>query len=266
MGQGLSRRQCGAKLVVCLGFVLAAFALVSTVAMRARAESSAKSSAAPIVIEEVGEEPGSVVYPARSGGARPITVALHGMCSEPERACQHFAGTIAANENLICPRARMRCDGGGSIWPAAGFVASIEGAIERAKARLPAAADESKGRTLIGYSLGAFRALALAEQGGGRYPRVMLIGARIYPNRARLANNGVERLLLTAGRFDRTHEHMRREAARLERAGFRARFLGLGPVGHFFTPSFAEYLPGALEWLHAVEPAAVGARGEEVSG
>jgi predicted esterase len=246
MGQGLSRRQ-GAKVVVYLGLALAAFVLVSTSVTSAQAE----MSVAPIVIEETEDEPGSAVYPARGGGSRPITVVLHGMCSEPERACRHFAAAIAANENLICPRARRRCDGGGSIWSGTGFVENIEQAIERAKARLPVPADESTGRTLIGYSLGAFRALALAEQGGGRYPRVMLIGGRVHPNRARLDANGVERLLLVAGRFDRTHDHMLREAARLARAGFSARFLGLGPVGHFFTPSFAEYLPEALDWLHA---------------
>jgi predicted esterase len=246
MGQGLSRRQ-GAKVVVCLGSALAAFVLVSTSVTSARAE----VSVAPIVVEETEDEPGSVVYSARRAGSRPITVVLHGMCSEPERACQHFAQVVAANENLICPRARRRCDGGGSIWSGAGFVENIEQAIERAKTRLPVPADESAGRTLIGYSLGAFRALALAEQGSGRYPRVMLIGGRVHPNRARLDANGVERLLLMAGRFDRTHDPMQREAARLERAGFSARFLGLGPVGHFFAPSFAAHLPEALDWLHS---------------
>jgi predicted esterase len=245
MGQGLSRR-LGAEVVVCLGLALAAFVLVSTPVASARAE----MSVAPIVVEETEDEPGSVLYPARSAGSRPITVVLHGMCSEPERACRHFVEAITESENLICPRARLRCDSGGSIWPGAGFAADIERGIERAKTRLPAPADESAGRTLIGYSLGAFRALALAEQGRGRYPRVMLIGGRIHPNRARLDANGVERLLLVAGRFDRTHDPMQREAARLERVGFPARFLGLGPVGHLLTPSFAAYLREALDWLH----------------
>jgi hypothetical protein len=45
---------------------------------------------------------------------------------------------------------------------------------------------------------------------------------------------------------------MQREAERLRRAGLSARFLDSGPVGHFFTPSFANYLPSVLSWLRGV--------------
>ena len=77
----------------------------------------------------------------------------------------------------------------------------------------------------------------------------MLIGAKIFPNQKLLRANGVERLLLSAGAWDMMHNHMQSETRRLSRSGFNARFLGLGPVGHFFTPSFAQYLPQALDWL-----------------
>ena len=77
----------------------------------------------------------------------------------------------------------------------------------------------------------------------------MLIGAKIYPNQKLLRQNGVERLLLSAGTRDMMHDHMQRETARLARSGFTTRFLGLGPVGHFFTASFSDYLPEALQWL-----------------
>jgi pimeloyl-ACP methyl ester carboxylesterase len=128
-------------------------------------------------------------------------------------------------------------------------VQQVERAVARAEEALGDRVDPSRGRTLIGYSLGAFRALELAQQGAGRYPRVMLIGAKIYPNHKRLRENGVERLLMSAGSWDMMHDHMRRETQRLSRTGFTARFLNLGPVGHFFTPSFATYLPEALRWL-----------------
>ena len=241
----LRSRPRGARAKVCA--VLAG--LIGLLASKA-------AGAAPFELAEAAGEPGVVVYPAAQPGARRITVMLHGMCSEPVNACRHFAQQVTEDEHLVCPRASRRCDGGGSIWPHVGFVQQIERAVTRAEQALGDRVDAAHGRTLIGYSLGAFRALELAQQGEGRYPRVMLIGAKIYPNQKRLRENGVERLLLSAGSWDMMHDHMRRETQRLARTGFTTRFLGLGPVGHFFTPSLAGYLPEALRWLDA-EPARV---------
>jgi predicted esterase len=210
-------------------------------------------AAEPFTLAEAENQPGVVVFPARTAGAHRVTVLLHGMCGEPANACRHFAEQVTADEHLVCPRASRRCDGGGSTWPQRGFEQQIEGAVQRALSALGPSVDETHGRTLIGYSLGAFRALELAEHGAGKYPRVMLIGAKILPHQKLLRENGVERLLLSAGSWDMMHDHMRRETQRLLRAGFTTRFLGLGPVGHAFTPSFADYLPQALSWLRAGE-------------
>jgi predicted esterase len=204
---------------------------------------------APLVLAETESEPGVVVYPAQTSGVHRVTVLLHGMCGEPQNACSHFAPQVTADEHLICPRASRRCDGGGSTWPQTGFERKIEQAVRRAEAALGATVDETHGRTLIGYSLGAYRALELAQHGAGKYPRVMLIGARIVANQELLRANGVERLLLSAGAWDMMHAPMRRETERLVRSGFTTRFLGLGPVGHAFTPSLQQYLPEALRWL-----------------
>jgi predicted esterase len=126
--------------------------------------------------------------------------------------------------------------------------AAVESAVTRAKAVL-GEVDESHGRTLIGYSLGAFRALRIAQSSAGRYRRVMLIGAKITPDQQQIEQNGVERLLLCAGNWDMMHDHMQREAARLRRAAFRTRFLDLGPMGHGLTSNFDEHVPQALSWL-----------------
>ena len=245
MGHGCSRRR-GARAKVYSWLALAlAFLLSKPVA----------AAAAPFELGETDGEPGVVVYPAQTPGLHRVTVLLHGMCGEPANACRHFASQVTADEHLVCPRASRRCDGGGSTWPQAGFEAQIERAVQRAEAAL-GEVDEAHGRTLIGYSLGAFRALELAQHGAGRYPRVMLIGAKILPSQKLLRQNGVERLLMSAGSWDMMHDHMRRETDRLQRAGCTTRFLGLGPVGHAFTPSFAEYLPEALRWLN--EPSVAG--------
>jgi predicted esterase len=238
MGHGFRRRP-GAKAKVCLLLAVLLGLLVSTSAR----------AAAPFTLAETESEPGVVVYPAQTPGAHRVTVLLHGMCGEPENACSHFAPQVTRDEHLICPRASRRCDGGGSTWPQSGFEQKIEQAVQRAMAVLGDKVDQTRGRTLIGYSLGAYRALELAQHGAGKYPRVMLIGARILANQKLLRANGVERLLLSAGAWDMMHEPMRRETERLVRGGFTTRFLGLGPVGHAFTPSLQEYLPEALRWL-----------------
>jgi predicted esterase len=245
MGQGFLRRP-GVKAKVCLRLAVLLALLVSAPAR----------AAVPLILAETESEPGVVVYAAQTPGKHRVTVLLHGMCGEPQNACRHFAPQVTAYEHLICPRASRRCDGGGSTWPQGGFEQEIEQAVQRAEAALDGMVDESQGRTLIGYSLGAYRALELAQHGAGKYPRVMLIGARILANQKQLRANGVERLLLSAGAWDMTHDPMRRETERLVRTGFRTRFLGLGPVGHAFTPSLQEYLPEALRWLN--EPGSVG--------
>ena len=247
MGHGC-RRRLGVRAKVCLLF---AVLLGLLVAKPARA-------ATPFTLDESEGQPGVVVCPAKAPGLHRVTVLLHGMCGEPANACSHFAEQVTASEHLICPRASRRCDGGGSTWPQTGFEQQIERAVARALAALGQVVDETHGRTLIGYSLGAFRALELAQHGAGKYPRVMLIGAKILPSQRLLRQNGVERLLLSAGAWDMMNGHMRTETARLVRGGFAAHFLGLGPVGHGLTPSLQDYLPAAFAWLNEPVPAANG--------
>jgi predicted esterase len=241
-------RRSGVQGWLCL---LSGLALVAVGSAKAAAGGSHQTAPmrAPIELAETADLPGVVIFPARVSGARPITVVLHGMCGEPSRTCSHFAEQVTASANLVCPRASERCAGGGVSWPQTGFAQAIEAAVERAKAALPEPADDTQGRTLIGYSLGAYRALEIAQSTPGKYPRVMLIGAKISLNQRRLAENGVLRVLLSAGGWDMMHDPMQREAQRALHTGIVARFLDLGPVGHTFTPSFASYLPTALSWL-----------------
>lgn len=239
--RGLMRR-LGARALLCL--VIGA---LLTLPRRVHAQ-----ELAPLVLTESETEPGVVVYRSTAPGPRPISVVLHGMCGEPERACAHFARAIGERgEHLVCPRARVRCAGGGSTWPNERATADVEAAVQRALSALAGQVDESAGRTLIGYSLGAFRALEIAESARGRYPRLMLIGAKVYPNQRLLLENGVLRVLLAAGDWDMMNQHMQRQTQLLLRARCTARFLGLGPAGHAFSATFADLLPLALDWLHA---------------
>ncbi|HEV8247605.1 MAG TPA: hypothetical protein VGP93_17640 [Polyangiaceae bacterium] len=211
----------------------------------------------PEVFDETPDQAGIVAYAPRQGeGPWPIAVMLHGMCSEPERACRHFASTLSEQGFLVCPRARKRCDGGGSTWPQS-VQADVEAGIERVKAAHAGQIDDTRGRLLIGFSLGAFRGLDLAQNAHGEYPRVILIGAKIYPDPRRLRAAGVERLLLAAGDWDMMHGHMQDRARLLQRQGFPAAFQSFGPVGHAFPANFPEILSRAVEWTQGDDQALI---------
>ncbi len=237
--------ECGVQGWVC------ALALASAVCASASAGAESDAAPQPITLPETSAQPGVVIFPARGAGPHPITVLLHGMCGDPTRSCSHFADEVTRSSTLICPRASQRCSGGGSSWPETGVPEQVERAVSRAKLALPDAIDDTQGRTLIGYSLGAYRAQQIALTSAGKYRRVMFIGARVSLDQRALIQNGVQRVLLCAGDWDMMHDPMQHEAQRLQRAGFPSRFVGLGPVGHIFTPSFANYLPGAWSWLTA---------------
>jgi predicted esterase len=187
---------------------------------------------------------------------------LHGMCDEPQYECPYFASAVTDGSWLVCPRASLRCDGGGSIWPWQTFEQDIEASVTRVSASYPGELDTTRGRTLIGFSLGAIRGMDLAHSADGRYPSVVLIGAKIHPNAERLRRAGVERLLLAAGDHDMMKWHMAGEARRLVRQGFPAAFMSLGKIGHWFPKDFPERLARGLAWAHgddaAFEPTAPG--------
>lgn len=212
-----------------------------------RAE-TASSAPASVDLRETDAAPGVVIFTAQASGPQPLTIVLHGMCGDAARTCSHFASAVTESAHLICPRASARCAGGGASFPEQGVEATVESAVARAKTVL-GEVDESHGRTLIGYSLGAFRALRVAQGSAAKYPRLMLIGAKIMLEPQKLEQSGVERLLLCAGNWDMMHDHMRREAARLQGAGPATHFLDLGPMGHGLTSNFDGYLPLALSWL-----------------
>jgi predicted esterase len=173
------------------------------------------------------------------------------MCGAPEQACPHFVATTERRGWLICPRAARVCDGGGSTWDYREREQTIERAIDSVRRRFPGEIAQSAGRTLIGFSLGAFVASELAQRvdGPARYSRVLLIGARVTPDVARLKRAGVQRIALAAGKYDMTYAHMAEQARRLARSGLPALFIDLGRIGHRFPEDFAHYLSDALSWL-----------------
>jgi predicted esterase len=187
-----------------------------------------------------------------------MTVMLHGMCNAPEWECPYFADAVQKTSWLICPRASIRCDGGGAIWSWKKKAETVEAAVERVKARYPSSVDEASGRTLMGFSLGAIAGMDLAHFGAGKWSSVILIGAKVRPNADLLRRSGVQRLLMVAGEYDMMRGDMFRQTRRLSRQGFPSAFLSLGKIGHAFPADMNDRVAQALAWAHgddtALEP------------
>jgi len=177
----------------------------------------------------------------------PVAVMLHGMCDLPERECPYFAGVVTRRAWLVCPRAMLSCAGGGATWAAPRRAEIVEASIARLAAAHPGEVDADHDRTLIGFSLGAFVAMDLANRAPSRWARVFLLAAKITPEPRALAR-GSSHFVLGAGELDLSHTHMTRTTRWLDAAGIDASFLSLGRVGH----RFADDMDGWLERAYAL--------------
>ncbi len=190
-----------------------------------------------------------VAPPSRATSTKaPMLLLLHGMCDTPENECPAFAGSATSDRLVVCPRAELACPGGGVTWSAKPDARARVIEETLAKTRDTWELDPAR-RTLVGFSLGAFVALDVAQRQKGGWKNLVLIGARVQPDAKKLREAGVERVLLASGRHDMTRDHMIRVAKRLEADGVKATYRSLGPVGHRFAPDMNAWLEGALTWL-----------------
>jgi predicted esterase len=216
---------------------------------------SVADSSAPVWLEQTAQEPAVLAFPPRKTGRRPIAVMLHGMCDPPERECPYFANSVTEFAWLVCPRARLGCAGGGTMWDWVKKYETVDSAVERMRQYDAATVDAEHDRILIGFSLGALAAMDIAHRARGQWPKLLLIGAEVYPNATLLKRAGVKRVLLASGERDMMRWHMTQQAERLNRQGVPARYMSLGPVGHWFAPDMDTWMRGALSWLQSDDAA-----------
>lgn len=218
-----------------------------------RSESAARGRQLPaqsFVIDDADANLHVVVYPPkRDDVPQPVTVMLHGMCDEPENECPYFADAVTPRGWLVCPRARLRCAGGGSIWDFNTRHETLRRSVELVETRFRQHVDTGAGRTLIGFSLGGIFGMDVAHRAQGEYPRVLLIGAKVDPSAPMLRNAGVQKIALVAGDYDMMNGHMQSAARRAQRAGMAARFMSLGKVGHWFPDDMTARMTLVLDWL-----------------
>jgi pimeloyl-ACP methyl ester carboxylesterase len=191
-----------------------------------------------------------------------VTVMLHGMCSVPEAECPSFVDGATPYGWLVCPRGPSPCadaDGASWVWPFDLNAQGIEETLARVRELHPGEVDVSRGRVLVGFSLGALAAMQLAHDGNGRYAGLVLVGAEVYPNAALLSEAGVLRVVMAAGEQDMMRAHMVQQAALLDAQGIPTRFISLGDVGHAYPDDIDERMAEAIAWVRgdAVGPARV---------
>lgn len=200
---------------------------------------------------ESATRPPALVYQATEGeGPRPLVMFLHGMCDAPENECPELAGAASRDRTIVCPRADLACTGGGTIWNGRPEVRTslVNGFLERAETAFPGRVDPSA-RTLVGFSLGSFVALDVAQRQKGTWKNLILIGAKIEPDARKLKEAGIESVLLGAGDRDMMKWHMVKVAESLNKKGIRATFQPMGDVGHWFAPDMDAWLTRGFAWL-----------------
>ncbi len=189
-----------------------------------------------------------IVYPPKKPGKQPLAVLLHGMCDVPENECPWFAPAVTPHAWLVCPRASVSCRGGGAMWSGQRMKTTVKDAVRGLIAARPGQVD-TKDATLMGFSQGAYMAFSIARSEPGKWSRLLLIAAKVYPSARRLRRHGVQRVLFAAGDYDMTHNPMRAAARNLSRSGYPARFMSLGKVGHTFPDDMTKRMSEAVAWL-----------------
>lgn len=222
------------------------------------AHDEARPSRAPIPTEPFslaeGDAPPVYVVPPRDTGAHTFVTMLHGMCSAGEHVCPNVSDALADGDYLVCPSGNGRC-GGDADWVGdpgerAAFVTER---LDRVAERVAEPVTRERS-VLMGFSRGAFAARDVVYASEGRFTALVLIGAAIVPDPAKLKRSGVERVVLASGDHDGARATMLRARTVLCAKGIPARFVSLGPVWHALPADSGARLRDALAWAKGEAP------------
>ena len=181
-------------------------------------------------------------------GKRPI-VHLHGMCSEPRSDLEAWASNVSEHGTVIGLEADAACpNGSGRTWT------TDAQAIDARVTEAIAAVNQARGLSLdpeelvvIGESMGAARATALASRFPERYTRLVLVGSPETPSAKDLGS--AKAVALLAGEKE-PQEKMRQGTTGLENAGLKARFWELAGATHGnYGPNGARSMTEAVAFV-----------------
>jgi len=206
---------------------------------------SAAPKAEPVRVESVTLPNQTIGFVLRGARGKEAGVFLHGLCGHGLGYLQSFQHSAAAHGRWVAPHGDTPCgDGVFRSWSG-----RIQQLHEQSMLGLKAAGvdGEPKDVTLIGYSLGASRALVLARKYPDVYTKLVLIAAPSMP-----APAGLERVraaVMMAGSRDR-QDAMKAGARAFERAGIPSTYQVLPGAAHGEMGSDPERaMREALSWL-----------------
>lgn len=170
-------------------------------------------------------------------------VYLHGMCTKPDGDAKALAPLAERHGTFVFLKADAAC-GDGAQWTQ--VIADIDARVGEA---LRVVKEERRGAlatdrvTVVGYSMGATRAEALAGWRPQAYPRVVLVGGPNPPTPEKL--QGAAGVATVAGTRDR-QDLMEGGARGLSAAGIRSRFFTIPDAAH------GEYGPSGVKTMDEV--------------
>lgn len=181
----------------------------------------------------------------------PVVLMLHGMCSDPALTCDFWSDAGREGSWLVCPAGNSRC-GDYDDWKgtAEEKATSLDQALEAVDRAFGAGAvTHAEGDVLIGFSRGAFVARDVAYARPGRFRGLVLLGASMMPDAARLEASGIRRVVMGAGDHDGARPMMQRAARALDAAGIPARYVSLGRIPHALPDDLGDILRRELAWI-----------------
>jgi predicted esterase len=194
------------------------------------------------------------VYPPLDARpSAPLVVFLHATCMDPRPVCDLVGRSGREGTFLVCPSGNDTCFGApdwhGPAEVKSAFLSRALAGVEQRWGKYLAHDD-----TLVGWSRGAFAARDIlyadvARGAPSRFTSLVLIAADVSPDPVRLGKAGIRRVLFTAGDQDGARTTMQRAAARLTAAGIPARYISLGPIGHWLPEDFDDRLAPGIAWV-----------------
>ena len=208
------------------------------------AVTSAQPMPEPVHVESVALSGGRIAFVLRGARGPGLGVFLHGLCGHGMGYLQAFQFAASDFGKFVAPHGDVPC-GDGTYRSWSQRIEALEEHIELAL--LASGAIELRDVTLVGYSLGATRALTLARRYPERYRALILIAAPSTPTPQGLAH--LKGAVMMAGGRDR-QDKMKAAARAFERAKVPSTFLELPEAAHGEMGPEAERVMGeALRWL-----------------
>jgi predicted esterase len=220
-------------------------------APRASGEPVAEVPAAPRRIDPIrmevlnpNETPPTFVMRGEPRGKARL-VFLHGMCGHALGYAQSFQWSAAKKGTLVAPQGDRECgQGPWATW--SGDLAALDRRIVDAFRSL-GEKEPIDDIVLMGYSLGATRAEALARRWPERYTRLVLLGAPKASSAQGLAS--IRGAVMMAGERDR-QDQMKAGMRAFRAAGIPATFMVIPKATHgAMGPTPEETMGAALDWL-----------------